>query len=139
MQTPDAARLIKGLALRPGYELHASVLTYGWLELSLTFDTYNSNERYAPDYARGDKFTRIAPPAEVYVADMSETDVLRTVMEYILTSEAHEWREFLRYRTSDGRWVAPFHPHQATGNRNWITTETAAETFANTPQYARLG
>jgi hypothetical protein len=115
----EAADFVQSLALKPGWKIEEVIpMAPNMLGVVVSLNVANSNERYAPDY-RGDTFTAQTINL-IPVTGLSKTELCGKVIKICLEKEAHEWREFARYQDGQ-RWVAPFHPHQEQGERNWLT------------------
>jgi hypothetical protein len=122
MDARQAAGIVNTMAVRPGWTVEAVELDTSTIALLLSVDTYNSNERYAPDYAAGDAFAGSPDPCLVDVAGMDTVGLIGEVVRRCIAKDAHEWREFARYQDpATGRWIAPFHPHRPDGRANWNT------------------
>jgi hypothetical protein len=117
----EAARFINAMALRPGWDVTA-VPYDGKVLATFTLQTFNSNEMFAPDYERGDPFTRPVQHLIDVPASMTRATLAAEVLRLICETEIHEHMEFTRYYDdTTGRYVAPCHPHRPEGESNWLT------------------
>lgn len=120
MDTYEAARFIEGLALKPGWKITAypaNAYGYGAVHFKLSYSAHDTSEQYAPGYRV--PFRAQLTRAVLVTPGTTEDDIVAQVLKLILEIETHEWQETIRYQRQ-GRWHAPFHPHQVTGVRRWL-------------------
>jgi hypothetical protein len=119
MKAEDAARLVNSLAFHPDYRITATATSYTGSEyvyVEIDQRTYDSSEIDAS----GRYYQRATVgPVSGFQSDGLDADgVIFEVLRCLQVHHDHEAREFLRaYR--NGRWTAPFHPHNDDGKRNY--------------------
>jgi hypothetical protein len=117
MRASEAVQIIREAIWRPGMQVIASSVTSTVIEVEIVFDTYDSS-----NVTRDGKYwdrAMIAPSGMMPVGDLqTPEELLYRVLAWVREAQEHEDREFLRV-LRDGKWVAPFHPHNADGNYNW--------------------
>ena len=136
MRATEAAEIIRNAVFRPGIKVNARAYdpyssyydefyfsrAQGHadstvIELEIVFvDTYDSS--YINDAGRYTRRASIAPTVTIDVKDLDEDQLLYRVIKWISEAQEHEDREFTRVKRN-GRWTAPFHPHNDDGNRLW--------------------
>jgi len=123
--TPDqAVKILTEATWRPGMEIRASA-EYPWsaigsIVVEVVFHTYDSSY---PDADGGYRVPRsVAPSGVLSVTGLDEEALLHTVLRMVREAQEHEDREFLRVKR-DGRWVAPFHPHNTDTDQAWERLE----------------
>lgn len=127
MRAQVAADIINSAIWRPGMMVRATVFGISeflpdldLLQVEIVFDTYDSSE-VTPDGQYTVK-RMVAPAGVMSTAYMTEDELLHRVLCMVREAQEHEDREFLRV-LKDGRWTAPFHPHNDDTNRLWERME----------------
>jgi hypothetical protein len=123
MHANEAVRLVGNTIFPPGWNVQAMSYMDGMIILSYELRTYDSSV-----VTRSGQYTEpahLAPATDVVdVRDLTADELLRKIVDRIQFINEHETREFVR-TFRDGRWVAPFHPHNADGRRLWERTQLA--------------
>jgi hypothetical protein len=119
MRAAEAAQIIREAIWRPGIEVVATPVTGSVIEVEIVFDTYDSS--YVTREGKYWDRAMIAPSGMMPVDSFATADeLLFHVLTWVREAQEHEDREFLRV-WRDGRWHAPFHPHNPDGQDNWRT------------------
>ena len=123
MRIDTAIQLINDLVLKPGWAVTAEDNTKrfeGTVKLNVTYVAANTDREHAPGYADtvpGGARASFQLPVSAFDNDV---ELYRAILMVMLDIEQHEWREFLRVRST--LW-APFHPHHLDGMERWGTPE----------------
>ncbi len=130
MEVPSAIALLSQVILKPGWSLECTDHRNrfeGAIVVKIHYPARNTNREEAsenPDDNYPNEInTWAAFPIMVseFEGDDAEIKLHRTVLQAILTIEAHEWRE--SYRVAPTEW-APFHPHRKDGMKRWGDEQT---------------
>lgn len=125
MKAQEAADILNSAAWRPGMEIRARVVYTApdlpipeleVIQVEVIFHTYDSS--WPDDDGQYRVPRSIAPQGMLPVGDMDEEALLFAVLRMVAQAHEHEDREFLRVR-KNGKWVAPFHPHNDDTDRLW--------------------
>lgn len=135
MKAQEAVDILQKAIWRPGMEVRAHVVysdpyspALDTIAVELVFDTFDSSvvtPAYTPGGRETGKYTerrQVAPVGGLPVGDLDETQLLYRVLRMVREANEHEDREFLRV-LKNGRWTAPFHPHNDDSNDLWDRLE----------------
>lgn len=112
MQAMWAARLLDKMSYKPGTIVSAHAVSDTQVSMSASFDSWNSTPT---PYGTHDRARFGTPPIYLDVSGLNELEVVGVGLLALKEVEDHEIREF--WRVAHG--VAPFHPHNQSGERAW--------------------
>lgn len=116
MRAPEAAEVLNGMQYKPGSDVVALPVDDDLVMLSVSFVSFDStpNENWNRPATFG------TPPILIRTRSLDREGVQAAGLNALLEVEAHETREF--WREKNGMKVAPFHPHNRSGETAWQRT-----------------
>jgi hypothetical protein len=117
MRAREAVEQIRNTIFKPGWTIEAEEYGYDLVYVRFKIDTVDTSYN-RPDGTFWKPIT-VAPDTVFSVARMDETQLSWRLLQLALEVDEHESREFFKVRQPDGSWAAPFHPHTASGERQW--------------------
>lgn len=116
MRAEQAVAILDRHPYKPGYQVSSRRLGEYLVSLEMEFPSYNSTPEWDGSNEPAVFYT---PPILIDVRSLDEEGVEAAGLNALLEVEAHESREFWRRRPD---MVAPFHPHNHSGEAAWQRT-----------------
>jgi hypothetical protein len=125
MRSHEAVRMVRNSVFKPGWRMEAEVYGADLILFTFYIDTVDTSYP-GPDGVCRREITLIRDELMDVSRMRSVEDLFARIMRLAAETDVHEDREFLKFRQSDGSWVAPLHPHTPEGERAWRTRERTA-------------